>query len=224
MSKVLETPVPNNLTAASTSTITTPCNDAPNNTTITHDHPYERQNCPMHLMRWEAALPFNVELYGNVKTPDHNILQMVPTQFKMIPTNIYFSSEKYPSTLGFQSPGWKLLLQDLKGTSQTHGYSIFSNGCGYSKSSPNGHRVLKCTHGVVYRKQMPGPRKTSNKRKSSTQRPLTKDSCCPFAFHISYDDSGFYLVNGKGCSFHHGHPEIKGPVTKQSVKQDTKRF
>ena len=130
---------------------------------------------------------------------------------------------------GYKGKGWFDLKKYLEISATNSGFSIFSNGgkVASSTSSTKHYRVLKCTHGVKYKNSILLRKSQqyrnvsvindrlnnrsdgkSLSRRSATCRPCTTTKCCPFSLQISFDSSGFFLVNGKGNCSHSGHPLV----------------
>ena len=54
-------------------------------------------------------------------------------------------------------------------------------------------------------------------RRSRTCRPTDHSECCPFFFLIAFDESGFYVRNGYGCSNRVGNPKISSDKNNYKV-------
>ena len=177
------------------------------------------------LQNWKSVLEFDVLLYGSIPESNFNILSYIDNKYKLYPPTVYFCKIKYPCVDGFSGPGWSFLLKELQRHSLCQGFSIASNGHGRSKKV----RFIKCVHGFMYHNEVMKRTNVSNyrdysatndrkntrglegkkmPRRSSTKRSLTKKNCCPFCFQITYDNIGFYVVNGYGSCLHFGHPKV----------------
>ena len=110
-----------------------------------------------------------------------------------------------------------------------NGFNIFCNGGKNVSplSTVKHYRMFKCTHARLYTndiisRQSQEYRKVSYSydrrnnrsqgksmpRRSNTCRPCSKDAICPFSFQVSFNSSGFYVVNGKGNNLHIAHPHV----------------
>lgn len=189
-------------------------------------------NLAFALNNWEGKLLFDTMLYASVPTSNYDILSLVDDKYKLFPNQVYFCRHKYPVNNGFSGIGWKDLVLDLERSSLNQGFSIFCNGYSGGKTASNhgrNTRVFKCKHGVIYRGNIDTRKQVSNyrvtkavndrqngrgskgkslPRRSSTYRSLDKNQCCPFAFKVSFDANGFYVVNGYGSCMHYNHPQI----------------
>lgn len=186
---------------------------------------------------WEGELQFNVFSHLNKELSIKNCIQFashknLPNKKK---PNYYFCSQTYPSHEGFIGTAFEKLSKDIHEASLHNGYGITRNGL---KRKIKGNRMgarFKCKRCQSYRgnsyhrqtlqyKKISYNSNQSNKRMSydpnnpsvklkltrrrDTTLPTDKNLTCPFSFTISYDEIGFYVVNGMGNNIHSHHPKI----------------
>ena len=177
------------------------------------------------LENWKSELHLDVYVYDQFR-PKYNILEAIESNKLLLPY-IYFDPMQYPSHDGFDGEGWRNLLRHLERESYKEGFCIHSNG--YGNGCSNQYRRLVCKHGILYRNSLKDRKCISNYRKngikndrlhsrgssgkkmarrSRTSRPIAKEKLCPFYFHISYDNKGFFIRNGFGCCCHKQHPKV----------------
>ena len=151
-----------------------------------------------------------------------------------IPPFLYFDQTVYDTTNGFQGKGYGSLIVKLNEVFDAHGFGIASNGSTtrskYDPSQESSIRNLRCTHGRIYCREIKSVqlqkfRETSitndkvlnNRgkegkkmpRRKQVFRPTDKDKVCSFNFNISFDNHGFYIVNGYGNNTHCFHKKSR---------------
>ena len=178
------------------------------------------------LENWKAELNLDVYVFDQFRHK-FNVLEAIDSNKRLVVPYIYFDPKKYPSCDGFDGEGWRNLLRHLEREAYTEGFGIHSNG--YGNGCKNLYRRIVCKHGILYRNSVKNRKGVTNYRKngikndrlygrgssgkkmarrSRTSRPINNGKCCPFYFHISYDNKGFYIRNGFGCCDHKQHPKV----------------
>ena len=134
----------------------------------------------------------------------------------------YFPVEKYPSHEGFVGQGFTDLKKALQLAATKSGYNITSNGgrkalrkfaCKHSRKYRNN---IKARQDLKYRRTSSHNDRTNCRghegrnlpRRSNTHRSFNSNHSCPFFFNIKYNDYGFYIQHGHGCTHHCNHVKI----------------
>ncbi len=173
-------------------------------------------------------------LTEDVPLEEKNIMEFVHFENKdntNIP-NYYFCNEKYSTSGGYNGPGYEMLVKDLQLASISSGYRINMNGNRTLKNSLVGARRLSCKRCQSYRgktdsrqseeyrtmsfnnnkrhsRRLKDPANPSRNRKLTRRRDtslsMTNNELCPFKILISYDDLGFFVINGRGNNIHKNH-------------------
>ena len=170
----------------------------------------------------------------DIPLQEKNILEYIHFEHRenlTIP-NYYFCNQKYPTDGGFNGAGYDKLVNDLQLASISNGYRINKNGNRTLKNSEVGARRLSCKRCQSYRGQVAArqsekyrkesfnnnkrndrrlkdPTDPSKKmkltRRRDTSLSMIKSELCPFKLLLSYDDLGFFVLNGRGNNIHKYH-------------------
>ena len=147
----------------------------------------------------------------------------------------YVCVETHPPGDGINGSGFKRLSRDMHEATLSCGYAVTRNGTSrkleanrlgarfkyrqcqsyrgnseycktldYKKVSYNSNQLNKR---LSYDPSDPSL-KLKLTRRRDTILPMKKDMTCPFSFTISYNNLGFYVVNGMGNNTHKHHPKI----------------
>ena len=167
-----------------------------------------------------SFLPDNVnkDIIKYVGSQDHN------------QSTFHFPQDKYSSVDGFNGTGFSNLVKDLQRASlHSGGFHLNRNGKKPLSGNPNGCFRLKCRRCQLYRgkvtqrsnlsfKQVTFSNQRKNNRqkqkglslprRTKTKLPLHHQNRCRFFFVLSYDENGFYVVNGKGNPIHSYHSKL----------------
>ena len=173
-------------------------------------------------------------LTEDVPLEQKNIMEFVHFETKdntNIP-NYYFCKEKYSTSGGYDGPGYEMLVKDIQLASISSGYRINRNGNRPLKNSLVGARRLSCKRCQSYRgktdsrqseeyrtmsfnnnkqhsRRLKDPTNPSRNQKLTRRRDtslsMTNNELCPFKILISYDDLGFFVINGRGNNIHKNH-------------------
>ena len=139
-----------------------------------------------------------------------------------IASKTYFSSEKYPSNGGFVGQGFTDLKKALQLAATKCGYNITSNGGGKSlrtftcKHTRKYRNNIKSRQDLQYRKRSFHNDKRNTRgyegrhlpRLSNTYRSSNLNDTCRYYFNVKYNESGFYIQHGHGCTHHCNHVKI----------------